>query len=299
MFRKIARRLKRMFTRILIRNKQYKPKGIYPTIGDYINAEKNAECVEVFPAGISNLTVSEEFKNSFIDYVETTTVAEIPAARVVKIPGGRVHTDNNASVAVISHDNKLIGELSFNLGFDDPKKNNILLQNYFHPPKKYNGVVFTLLIGEGGIVNYSHWLVDALPRIALLKKSGWFDSVDWFLVPSYNQDYQRESLQMLGIDESKVIDGDIEHHIEADTLLATTYVRYHEHNPAWSIDFLRTHFLTPEHHQHFCQNSIRMFTSAATIRRKGVCLMNLNSWLCSLPMDSNCLCCQNCRLKKK
>ena len=48
---------------------------------------------------------------------------------------------------------------------------------------------------------------------------------------------------MLGIDESKVIPGDVESHIQADTLLATTYVRYHEHFPSWCCDFLRHEFL--------------------------------------------------------
>ncbi len=246
MLRKINRKLKKLLKQIIIYNRQLKPKSAYPTIEKYTRATPGSVCKEIYPEGISTLAVSDEFKSRFINYVETTTTAQIPAARVVQIPNGRVHTDNNASVAIISADNKVIGELTFTLGSDEPYDNNIFRQNYFEPPKYYKGTVFTMLIGEGGIVNYSHWLVDSISRIELLKKSGWFDTVDWFLVPSSKYDFQRDSLRMLGIDESKIIEGEKEPHIQADTIIATTYVRYHEHNPGWSIRFLQNHFLTPE-----------------------------------------------------
>ena len=243
LLRKVIRRIKKILTRILVHNKRYKPKGVYSAIDEYVNAVKGAMCIEVFPPYISHLNVTDDFRSRFIGYVDTTIVAQIPAAQVVIIPNGRVHTDNNFSVAIISGDNKLIGELSFDLGSSVPSKNNIFRQNYFNVPKKYDGVVCTLLIGEGGIVNYSHWLIDSLSRIALLKKAGWYEKVDWFVVPSYTQDYQKDSLRMLGINESKIISGHKENYIEADTLIATTYVRYSEHIPAWCCQFLREEFL--------------------------------------------------------
>ena len=232
-----------MLTRVLIRNRQYKPKGVYNTIDEYTKAVKSAACVEAFSPYTSHLNVTDEFRSHFIGYVDTTIVAQIPAARVVAIPNGRAHTDNNFSIAVISGDDKLIGELSFDLESSVPSKNNIFRQNYFKPPRHYKGTVLSLLIGEGGIVNYSHFLIDSISRIALLKQIGWYDKIDWFLIPSYRRDYQKDAMRMLGIEESKVISGEEESHVQADTLLATTYVRYHEHIPFWCCNFLRDEFV--------------------------------------------------------
>ncbi len=243
LLRKVIRRAKKLLARILVHNRRYKPKGVYNSIEEYTSTIKGSKCIEAFSPHVSHLNVTDDFRNHFIGYVNVTLSAQIPPAQVVIIPNGRVHTDNNFSVAVISGDNKLIGELSFDLGSALPSKNNIFSQNYFHEPKKYKGVVCTLLIGEGGIVNYSHWLIDSLSRLAMLKKTGWYDKVDYFVVPSYSQDYQRDSLRMLGIDESKIISGQKENHVQADTLIATTYVRHSEHIPMWCCQFLRNEFL--------------------------------------------------------
>ena len=241
--KKIAKRLKKLLTNIVVHNKRLRPTGVYYTINEYIQAEKKAISKELYPSYTSYLEVSDEFKSRFVSYVEVTPVAKIPVSKIVSIPNGRVHTDKGSSVAVISGDNKLIGELSFDLGKDDPLENNIFEQTYFQEPKQYKGTVFTILIGEGGIVNYSHFLCDSIARIALLKKSGWYNEVDWFLVPSCKQDFQRDALKLLGIDQSKIIQGDVDNHIQADKVFATTYVRYHEHFPVWCCQFLRDEFL--------------------------------------------------------
>ena len=241
--KKITRHLKKLLSEVVIHNKYLRPKGVYRTIDEYMQTEKEAVSKEVISAYTSYLDVNDEFRSKFVNYVEVTTAAQIPPSRVISIPNGRVHTDKQTSVAIISGDDKLIGELSFCLGNDNPLENNIFNQTYFHPPKKYKGTVFSMLIGEGGIVNYSHFLIDSVARIALLKKSGWYDKVDWFLIPSCKYDFQRDAMRMLGIDESRVIPGDINNHIQADTLITTTYVRYHEHIPAWGVQFLRDEFL--------------------------------------------------------
>lgn len=231
-----------MLHRILIHNKQYKPKGVYNTLEEYTEAVKEAVCVEAYPPYTSYLNVSEEFRKHFIGYVEATMAAPIPPARVVAIPNGRAFTDNVFSISILSGDNRLIGDLSYDLNSSVPAKNAIFKQSYFKAPEKYKGTVLTVLIGEGGIVNPSHYLLDSISRIALVKKVGWFDKIDWFLIPSYKHDFHKDVIRMLGIDEKKVIAGDLHGHVQADTLIATTYVRYHEHIPFWCTEFLRTEF---------------------------------------------------------
>lgn len=241
---KIKRYITKIFNKVVVHNKHLRPKGKYFTIQEYIGCTENAECQEVFPSYTSYLEVSEDFRNNFANFVATPHIAQIPAMRIVSIPNGRVHTDKSSSVAIISGNNKLIGEISFDFSKANPlDENNIFEQTFFHKPKKFKGTVFTMLIGGGGILNYSHFLYDSVARIAMLKKSGWYDEVDWFLVPSCKRDYQRDALRMLGIDESKVIQGDIDNHIQADRLIATTYTRYHDHIPTWCCQFLRDEFL--------------------------------------------------------
>ena len=247
LIRKVKRRLKKLLKQLIPHNRQYKPHGVYNFIDEYIAAVKGTEVLEIFPPYVSYLNVSDDFRKHFIGYVDTTVIAQIPAARVVVIPNGKVHTDNNYSVAIISGDNKLIGELSFDHGSRVPAKNNIFRQNYFHKPQVCKGVVCSILIGEGGIVNYSHFLVDSLSRIALVKRAGWFDKIDYFVVPSTHYDFQRDALKMLGIEESKIISGLKEPFVQADTLIATTHVRQSEHFPAWCCQFLRDEFLKYSH----------------------------------------------------
>jgi hypothetical protein len=166
---------------------------------------------------------------------------------VVEIPKGRVYSDNDCSVAVISADNKLIHDVSFTYSETEtvePENNNIFRRKYFTLPKVYKGVVFNMVFGGVCISNTGHWLTDILPRLHLLKKSGLFDKVDYFLVPSIKHDFQRDSLRMLGIPLEKLIDGEENPHITADTIIACTTPRgFDEAIPQWTIDFLRDSFL--------------------------------------------------------
>jgi capsular polysaccharide biosynthesis protein len=151
-------------------------------------------------------------------------------------------------VAIITQDNVLLGDVSLQYLPDRiarPEENNIFKQAYFTSPKKYKGVVFNMLAGGGPIINYGHWLVDVLPRIYLLKKSGWFDRVDWFVVPNYSYDFQKDSLKLLGIDENRIIQGSDQLHITADVLIASTAPRGERSYlmPAWMVEFHRESFL--------------------------------------------------------
>nr|WP_255709944.1 glycosyltransferase family 61 protein [Pontibacter harenae] len=86
-------------------------------------------------------------------------------------------------------------------------------------------------------------MFDALPRLDLLQKSGWFDRVDWFIVPSVKHDFQKETLRLLGIEDRKIVEGHLHTHIQTDLLLASSYVRFPEHIPQWACNFLRKTFL--------------------------------------------------------
>lgn len=246
LLKKISKRLRKSFVRVVPYNHSFKPDGFYRTIDDYIKSgvERNAKCIEIYPEYISHTNISEEFLDRCTKYTELPAVATIPSSKIIVLPEGRLYTESVENVSIITGNNKLLGEVSYQNKPSNLIEDNLLLkQQFFIPVKRYKGVVFHLLIGGSGSTNYFHWLFDSLARIHLLKKSGWFDKVDWFVVPSYKVDYQRDSLSMLGISRDKIIEGDVELHIQADLLLASTYVRYFEHVPLWCCNFLRDNFL--------------------------------------------------------
>lgn len=74
------------------------------------------------------------------------------------------------------------------------------------PCKKLAGT--TLLLGYSqGAHCYYHWMLDILPKLGLLKKSGMeLNDIDHILVREVNDSFQLETLKRLGIDLSKVIE---------------------------------------------------------------------------------------------
>lgn len=251
--KKVFKRLEKIFIKITPYNKFYRPKGFYKTVDEYMQsaAGKKANCIEIYAGYVSRLNMPEEFISKCLKFerMATVAVASIPPARVVIIPGGRLYTEGVENVSIITSDNKLLGEVTYQNHPSNKIEENILLkQTYFVPVTHYKGVVFHTLIGGSGPVNYYHWLIDSLPRLHLLKQSGWYDKVDWFVMPALKTEFHRESIRILGINKDKIIESDVATylHIQADLLIASTFVRHNEHVPAWCCYFLREHFLKPQ-----------------------------------------------------
>lgn len=248
MVKKVRKFLYALFIRMFWKRRSYKPVGVYASCESYVKSEtgKRAWYTEVYSNLVSYLFVDEQFYNSCSAYLKTIARVETTYA-VVAIPDGRVHTDNSASVAILSPDNKLIGDVSFNYRRQKvvtPQENTIFLQNYFSRPMHYPGTVFSMLTGGAGLNNYFHWLVDTLPRLHLLNESGLKNSVDRFLIPSYQYPYQQDSLNAFGISQDTIIEGRKHPHVTADILIASTAPRgKHSVIPEWICTFLRNSYL--------------------------------------------------------
>jgi hypothetical protein len=271
-YAKLKDKLFQLISYTVYHNYAYKPAGIYNTSKEFIASLKGSSpaYVEVYPNHITHLHIPADL---YAMHIKPTPKLSVRTHYVVvEIPKGRIYSDNDCSVAVISADNKLIHDLSFTYSESqtvEPENNNIFRRKYFVSPKFYKGVVFNMVFGGVCISNTGHWLTDILPRLHLLKKSGLFNKVDYFLVPSIKHDFQKDSLQMLGIPLEKVIDGESNPHITADTIIACTTPRgFDDAIPQWTIDFLRDSFL---------QNTYRFsqFPSRIYISRKDTSLRNV------------------------
>lgn len=242
-YAKVKNKLSRIIDKTVYHNYAYKPSGIYYSSKEYIDSIKGNKpaYVEVYPDLVTHLNVPAELYALHLKPAPQLTLQT--NYMVVEIPNGRVYSDSDCSVAIISADNKLIHDLSFTYTETDtvePENNNIFRRRYFAKPSVYKGVVFSMQSGGATIVNIGHWITDILPRLHLLKASGLFDKVDYFLVPSLKKDFQKESLQLMGIPLEKVIDGEDHPHVTADAIIASTAHRnIMDTTPQWTIDFLR------------------------------------------------------------
>jgi capsular polysaccharide biosynthesis protein/tetratricopeptide (TPR) repeat protein len=186
------------------------------------------------------------YPNELINY--PIFVANIPNGRVWIAPQKSSWQICNA-IAVITPDNYLLDDLSRCYpgqlpGCEnyDPRKHRIFQIETLPKLTEVDGTV-AILSGLSGHV-YFHWLVDILPRWELLRLSGVdLTKIDWFVVNSLRQPFQRETLEYLGISESKIIESDRYPHIQAQQLVVPSFPGFLGWLPPWALQFLRSQFL--------------------------------------------------------
>jgi len=195
-------------------------------------------------------------KNAFQCSLEQAPGIEAGLPFVVTIPDGRawIAAQKNSwvicdSLAVITPDNYLLGDLSRDYPWFLPgcpyearAEHSIFERENIAPVEQITGKV-ALLSGLAGHVYY-HWMFDILPRLELLQRSGIkLKDIDWFVVNSLSKPYQRETLNLLGIPEAKIIESDRHTHIQATELIVPSFPGYLDWIPKGTIRFLRETFL--------------------------------------------------------
>lgn len=164
--------------------------------------------------------------------------------KIYEIKNCRVYTNTN-DVAYID-DNKIIRYISIQIRngkFDNVSSNIVVKKGTPKFYRYYDNRVFSLLCGAHGNSNYFHWFFDVLPRFFLYKKIYKFTKKDFFLVPSFKKNFQRESLKFLGV--KNIIQADKLNHIKAKIIIATfydTFLKHNENPPYWLIQDLKKNF---------------------------------------------------------
>ncbi|PVY42159.1 glycosyltransferase family 61 protein [Pontibacter virosus] len=247
-YQKIKKRLGKIAGRFITHKIRYRPQSIYKLNDNLAKATSQNEVIlyPIYPALRTTLDISEELFEACSSYWKPQREVTTDYV-VVEAPHGRIYTDNESCVAIISKYNHLIEHVSLSLKdgkVTEAGYSTVFEQRYFTTPTKFNGTVFSLLTGGAGLNNISHWFVDVLPRLHLLKASGLYDKVDWFLVPSLRYDYQRETLRLLNIPEERLIASDKCPHLTADCIIASTAPRgNHTLVPHWLCDYIQQSFV--------------------------------------------------------
>ncbi len=247
-YHKGNKHIKKIIGRIIPYNTRYRPSDVCRVkLGEPdTHFPKELKAHGIYPGLKTTLNITEELYEACSFYWKPLREVKTDYM-VVEAPNGRIYTDNESSVAVVTQYNRLIENVSLSLvsgKVTEPNLNNIFEQRMFSIPEKFEGTVFSLLTGGAGLNNIGHWFIDVLPRLHLLRKSGLYDKVDWFLVPSIRYDYQVETLELLGIPADKIIEGDKHPHITADCIIASTAPRgNHTLVPEWLCNFVQSSFM--------------------------------------------------------
>ena len=248
-FSKALRKLGQVFIHWVPFNTSLRPDAFFNSSKEYLelqNQQTDLNYIRIYPGYTYHLGLPRDLQEAAELFEKLQPTTELPDVIVAEIPNGRLYTDSYYTIAIVSPTNKLLNDLSLELRSKSNLKgfvNNIFNIKFFTKPTKFKGAVFTLLTGGGGLDNYFHWLFDVLPRYHLLKISGLLQRVNWFVIPSYNLPYQVETLKVLGISPSQIIDGSKVNHIEADTVIASSSHRNAGQMEKWVCDFLRKSFV--------------------------------------------------------
>ena len=179
-----------------------------------------------------------------------------PSPFVVKISAGRawIAEQKNSwlicnAIAIITPDNYLLGDLSryypwYLPGCPEQERIDHTIFSLETMPalEKIAGKV-AVLSGLAGHVYY-HWMMDIIPRIDILRRSGIdIEEIDWFVVNNIDRDFQKETLEFLGIPTNKIMVSDRHSYIQADELIVPSFPGHLDWVPKSTITFLRKTFL--------------------------------------------------------
>lgn len=231
-------------------------KDVQPEVISLNESEQlNANCGGVNCSSCMSKLI-EQFKSVQIGpnaYVcSVTTDVDTPQPFVVTIPEAKtwIAPQKNSwlicnAIAVMTPDGYLLGDLSrhypwFLPGCPYQKRRSHTLFSLEQLPtlETIEGTV-ALLSGLAGHVYY-HWMIDILPRFEILRRSGIdLRQIDWFVVNNIDQPFQRETLNLLGIPESKILISDRLSYFQAQELIVPSFPGYLDWVPLETIKFLR------------------------------------------------------------
>lgn len=143
---------------------------------------------------------------------------------------------------VISTDDRVFDEFSYCWG-RAPRQLPIFHRLHLPPLKRKAGVYATILSPGSAAPNYFHWLVETLPRIAILEEAG----IDNYLliVPRGMAPWQTESLERLGFSQDRLAEFG-EEHWQVDSLLVPSLLGYSGMCRPWAATWLRRRLGVPE-----------------------------------------------------
>jgi capsular polysaccharide biosynthesis protein len=162
---------------------------------------------------------------------------------VAELPRGRVL---GSHAAVITDRGDLVHEVSHYFGTRRPRQHPLYLHPFPPDPVEVPGSLGVLAY-QGGGVNWYHFMIDVLPRIAIAEECDEIEAPDLWYVPASTPD-RAGLLERMGITADRRIDSMQVPHVRAERLVVPSLAGYEQH-PAWGTQFLRERLLGPDYHR--------------------------------------------------
>ena len=159
---------------------------------------------------------------------------ESPATFVLEYVNGRCW---GMAGTIIGPDNYVLADMSheFRSRIEDY---DIFHQPYLVRPRHLNGTAVVLAAPAGQV--FGHFLFDVLPRLGILEKAG-FDwrSAEHFIISGPFAKFQKETLELLGIESSRIADCCRHAHWTADRMLIPSRPGISGNYPRWAVEYVR------------------------------------------------------------
>ena len=198
------------------------------------SSDQEVSYVEIYPSEQSTLltpiTIHKQINS---DFSKTQVFTKEVFVSILK--NAQAYAESMASV-VVSSSNQILEDISTG------HSNLVVASGKLYKPYILNGKV-AFLSSKWGSSCYFHWMLEILPRIELLRKIGIkLESIDNFVLYQSNRKFNLDTLNQLGIPQTKIIDSYDYPYIQAKQLLTPSIIGG-VRGSQWVLDFLRQTFL--------------------------------------------------------
>jgi len=149
---------------------------------------------------------------------------------VVLVQKGSVVGNNGQ---IVTPDGTILSDLSKEWFFS-PEQHSLLFRFKLPAPTVFDGTTASLAVASGW--NYYHWLIDVLPRIAIVEAAG--IPVDRYIFNGPGSRFQRESLLLFGIPVERVLWTGRGVHYQCERLLVPNLPPTEGMAPEWVPNWL-------------------------------------------------------------
>jgi capsular polysaccharide biosynthesis protein len=163
---------------------------------------------------------------------------DYPETFVATIPCGRVWGPG----FIITPDDQLLDDVSTDFSVVENRRSAVYNYWRLRQIEELKGTIAVLSTDAADL--YYHWMFQLLPRFELIRRSGIdLRGIDYFLVNGLERKFQRETMEMLGIDRRKLIESSRLPYIRASNLIVSSNPLGGGCFPPWMCEFLRRTFL--------------------------------------------------------
>lgn len=155
---------------------------------------------------------------------------------LVRLTRGRVVGDY---AAIVTSSNLLLQDLSPYFSVERPSQHPIFRRAWLPSPKRIEGRVGIIHTRKAD--NYYHFMIDIVPRIAILAEAGLLGGLDAVLAAS-STPYHREILSLTGVPVDRLIPPSRRTHFVADQLIVPCVPTDGKRIPLWACRAIRDLF---------------------------------------------------------